>query len=64
MIEQGSNETNESYIERCWFITKNIDKHNIDKLIILSKIWANIRNLDCTYDEKIMKQINELNDLY
>lgn len=60
MFEQNDNEIEERFIERCWFIVKNIQtyKNKLDYLESLSHIWVNVRFLKATYDQNIMEELD------
>lgn len=56
-----SNELDNIFINRCWFIVKNIQNNeNFEYIEKLSHIWANIKYLNVEYDKYIMDEINKL----
>lgn len=62
VLEKEKSESREQFYERVWLIVNNFEKYsdNIDKLICLSKIWSNVKYLNCRYDVKLMDEINSL----
>ena len=52
-VKKEINETNEQYIERTIFIGKNISNVELDKLIVLSKIYYNMKFIGCHYSSEI-----------
>lgn len=58
-IKQDNYETREMFYDRVWIIINNINKYdnNIDKLICLSKMWKNIKYLNCKYNIDNMQEI-------
>jgi len=63
IIERNKNESIEIFYQRSIFIIKNIDTKNELKndIILLSKIWINLKTLNCKYDKKIIDRISKLN---
>jgi len=69
IIYQGSlykfnnlyNELENIFIDRCWFIVKNIQNNeNFEYIEKISHIWANIKYLNVDYDNNIIDEINKL----
>jgi hypothetical protein len=60
-FENITNELEDRFIERCWFIVKNIInyKHNYEYLEKLSHIWINIKYLSVSYDDDILNEIKK-----
>lgn len=60
------NEKDMMFINRTWFIVKNIDKYkdNYKYLENLSFIWINNKYYDLIYDSKIMKELDMCNSIY
>lgn len=60
-FENIINEINDIFIDRCWFIVKNIHKYknNYEYLEKLSHIWVNIKYLNVCYDNSIMNEISQ-----
>lgn len=55
-------EDNDKFIERCWFIVKNINNNNSYEYIKnLSHIWINHKYLNTIYDDSIMKELYSMN---
>ena len=47
--------------DRIWWVVRNMNKSlDFDTLVALSFIWANIKHNNVTYDDKIMKMLNDL----
>jgi len=63
IIERNKNESIEIFYQRSIFIIKNIDNKNELKndIILLSKIWINLKTLNCKYNKKIIDRISNLN---
>lgn len=63
IIERNKNESIEIFYQRSIFIIKNIDNKNELKndIILLSKIWINLKTLNCKYNQKIIDRISKLN---
>lgn len=59
-IKREVNETEEQFIERTIFIGKNISNLELDKLVILSKIYRNMKFIGCRYSSEIDNIILEL----
>lgn len=61
-IPQDKYETREFFLKRVWYIlkilkndqTKQID---LDNLIKLSRLYINVTQLGCAYNEDLMKQL-------
>lgn len=62
IVEKSEEESYEVFTERCWIIINNYSNYidNIDKLIALSKVWANMRYLNATYKTEIMDEVKKL----
>lgn len=60
-FENINNELDDRFIERCWFIVKNIInyKDNYEYLEKLSHIWINIKYLSVSYDDGILNEIKK-----
>jgi|688.fasta_scaffold244881_3 hypothetical protein len=63
IIERNKNESIEIFYQRSIFIIKNIDNKNELKndIILLSKIWINLKTLNCKYNNKIIDRLSKLN---
>jgi len=63
IIERNKNESIEIFYQRSIFIIKNIDSKNELKndIILLSKIWINLKILNCKYNQKIIDRLSKLN---
>ena len=66
IIEKDFDESYEIYIERAWLIintfndinnNENKKKYTLDELITLSRIWRNIKYLNCSYSDLINDKI-------
>jgi hypothetical protein len=55
----ASNDTDDMFIERCWFIVKNVDKYEgrFEFLEKLSHLHVSNKFLGVGYDDEIMKEI-------
>jgi len=58
-------ETDKQLIQRSWFIVNQLNEindgnleENFNKAVRLSRIWHNIQNLNCKYDDNIMDIIS------
>ena len=63
-FETKKNETElDSFIARCWFIVKNMDKYE-DYVYLegLSHIWANCKFLQVRYDDQVMAELSQCVD--
>ena len=49
------------YIDRLWFIVKNIDKASYEYIINMSYIWINHKHYNLQYDAHIMSALEEFN---
>ena len=56
-IDIDLSESDEMFYDRIHFISKNIQKFDLDYLVNLSKIYSNVKYKKCVYDEEIMKLI-------
>jgi hypothetical protein len=63
-----NNERNEKYqmfIDRTWFIVKNIHKYNDFKYLEnLSFIWINNKYNGLIYNDTVMNEINQCENIY
>ena len=71
IVEHGGNifclaktksESSEQFYERMWLFINNVDKYTTkhEKLIVLTKIWSNVKYLNCKYDLNIMAEVKQL----
>lgn len=62
IFQKNNDEREEMFIDRCWFIVKNIDNYinNTSYLYHLSLLWANHKYLKVTYNEEIMKALESV----
>jgi hypothetical protein len=60
-FENLVNELEDHFINRCWFIVKNIHnfKNNYIYLEKLSYIWVNIKYLNVSYESNILEEVNK-----
>ena len=58
MINKLYNESNKIYELKLDFIEKNEDKYDIKELLILAKIYVNIKVKGCQYNNKIHQKLN------
>ena len=65
-IEKLETETDKQLIERSWFIVNQLDdldsinlKKKFENAVKESRLWSNIRNLNCKYIESIMNKISD-----
>lgn len=56
------NEKKNMFIDRTWFMVKNINKFDYVYLEKLSFIWINMKYLGCTYDS--VPDLNQCNSIY
>jgi hypothetical protein len=59
-VKDEIDEVHQHFLNRVWWIVKNIDKHpNIDKntLYNMSFVWSNVVHMGVTYDDKTMEQL-------
>jgi len=60
VIEKSIYESRETYIERVYFILdkmKHDKSYDLKKLIVLSKVMANMKTLGCTYSKSLVNKI-------
>jgi|LakMenEpi03Aug12_release.lakeMendotaPanAssembly.Ray.scaffolds.fasta_scaffold402785_2 hypothetical protein len=62
LIEKKYGENKDQFIDRCNFTISQKPNNNneLNKIILLSNIYSNIKYLGCSYDNIIMNQINNL----
>tara|TARA_Y100000996_G_C22249217_1_gene531126 strand:- start:13 stop:243 length:231 start_codon:yes stop_codon:yes gene_type:complete len=60
-VEKEQNETNNSYIQRLWFIVKNITKNTYDELVLNSWFFVNINFNNITYTQDIQQTLENYN---
>lgn len=62
IVPRDIGESYERFLDRGYFIIDVISKNkeNFDKILILSRIWANIKYDDMVYDNEIMLEIDKL----
>lgn len=58
-VEKESNENTNSYIQRLWFIVKNIGKSTYDELILYSWYFTNIKMNNLTYPSEIHENLEK-----
>ena len=67
-IEKLSDESDNIFFNRCWFIIKHepTSLEEFNKLIIKSEIWSKHKFLGCIYEKKIQDELDyvEKNILY
>jgi hypothetical protein len=51
------NLTEAMFMDRCWYIVKNINEPNIEEL---ADLWISKKYTKCQYDELIMTKLNDL----
>lgn len=61
-IRKNNFESKEQFYERMWLFINNLSKYknNLDRLEMLTKIWSNVKYLNCKYDKLIMNEIIKL----
>jgi hypothetical protein len=67
ITKEECDEPNSVFINRVWWIVKNIDNPNtksIKELCNLSYIWSNIYHNGVSYDKNIMLEITQYYNLY
>lgn len=60
VIKKTMFESRETHIERAYFILNMLKKdkrQDLHKLIVLSKVLANVKNLGCTYSTSLMDKL-------
>ncbi len=64
-IDRLETETDKQLIQRSWFIVNQLNEiddenleENFNKAVRLSRIWHNIKNLNCKYNDNIMDIIS------
>ena len=57
IFKKNDEEHDEMFIDRCWFIVRNIKKRDLKQLTCLSHIWVNHKYLNVTYTPEIMDLI-------
>jgi len=60
-FENFTNELEDHFINRCWFVVKNIHQfeNNYVYLEKLSHIWVNIKYLNVLYEQNILDEISK-----
>jgi hypothetical protein len=59
-VKDEIDEVYQHFLNRVWWIVKNIDLHpNVDKNMLynMSFVWSNVVHIGVVYDEKIMEQL-------
>lgn len=54
-------ENNKMFIERCYFIVKNIGVENIMEL---SRLWISVKYLGVEYEKEIMNILSTMKNIY
>lgn len=60
-VKKEQNETKNSYIQRLWFIVKNITKNTYDELVLNSWFFVNINFNNITYTQDIQQTLENYN---
>ena len=58
MLNKLFNESNKIYETKLEFIENNKDKYDKKELLILAKIFVNIKFKECQYNNKIHQKLN------
>ena len=67
-IKKQDTETSENILERGWFIVNHLHSESIDinknfkETERNSRLWYNIKVLQCSYNDNIHKKIQEIED--
>lgn len=64
VFENALNESENMFIDRCWFIVKNIDRFDYEYLEKLSYLWVTSKHLKCEYSKEIMDILGTCNNVY
>ena len=61
IFKNTTNEQEPMFIERCWFIVKNMHRYSNDYAYLknLSNIWVNHKHLQVVYDKAVMDELIE-----
>lgn len=62
VIDRDKYEPREIYLERVWFIIRMLNSDTsktFDEICVLSRIYTNIKNKKCIYNESIMTEIKK-----
>lgn len=62
-LEHDSNESNNSYIVRLWFVVKNISKVSYEQLVSYSRYFVNIKQKHLKYNDRIHKNLQSMFDI-
>lgn len=59
IFKNTMNEEESMFIERCWFIVKNMHRYSDDYAYLknLSHIWVNHKHLQVLYDKTVMDEL-------
>lgn len=60
-------ETDAMFRDRCWWLVKNIVRHNTDnktRLLALSHIWASIKYYGAVYEPHVLDMLKTYEDVY
>lgn len=58
--KQEEREPYEHFVNRCWWIVKNIDVSNdMNYLYHMSYIWSNVYYNNVSYNEQVMKELEK-----
>ena len=65
-FENVLNEPDNMFIDRCWFIVKNIGSFDkiYELLEKLSYLWVNTKHLKCEYSKSVMDQLENCKGVY
>lgn len=59
-LERDSNESNNSYIVRLWFVVKNISKVSYEQLVSYSRYFVNIKQKQLKYNDRIHENLQSM----
>ena len=61
-IPKEEYEPDNIYLQRLWFVAKQqpFDEKSYLEAVHNSKLWKNIKFLNCKYDQEILKKINDI----
>ena len=60
-IKKEKEEENEDFYNRGWFmVSHRPNKNNYNKLKKYYKIWKNIKDFECIYNDEIMNKIENI----
>ncbi len=62
VVQKYQYESDEMFFDRGWFIVSQIDDKtdNLDEIVKLSKVWSNMKYMNCRYSHRLFKKVEEM----